>query len=239
MEPTYSSQVIPAFCRFFEEKTWIIPNYVGNVVDVRVNDHNFNPIFLRISGCQSGDVFEVPSLINNLTTQIDTRDKLFGEHVVPLTVIGSQARRTADSVFKYFFQISRRSYQDYLGLKKAITSKGEVYYGAPGLILNSNFEPIAIGLSEYTVLNDSLVLNRHVLKVSPNVFTSEGLLEKVIIKRLIPFFTRHNMEGRTVRVEIDDISQYIVKPVIPNARVQESMKDILHTYKDEILNGLL
>lgn len=226
-----------ALRRFFEMKSYSIPTYVGNEVrDIRFNNHNFNPVFLRISSNQNGKVYEIPSLICEPIVRAEITAESIGESVTPLSVINSQTRRTADSIFKYFFYVGRGRYSDHLGLRKATTGKGEVYYGAPGLILNSNFEPIMIGLNEY---KKDCTFERCVLKVSPEVFISKGLLEKAIVRKLIPFYSRYNINGRTVRIEIDDISKYVVKPVPPKANVQETMKEIMHTYKDEILKGIL
>ena len=236
MAPTFSYQMTDALHLFFEAKAYGRLTYVGNEDrEVRFNNHNFNPVFLRISSNQGDGKYEIPSLIRDA----DVRDSIcthsVGDYVVPLNVIGSQTRRTADSMLKYFFERPRRYYSLMLGLKKAVTNKGEVYYGAPGLILNSNFEPLVIGMTEY----DREDFNRHVLKVNPKVFVSEGFLEKAIIKKLIPFYTRNDIDGRTVRVEVDNINKYIVKPVPPKDNVQETFKNMMHLYKDEILKDIL
>lgn len=236
----YPHQIESALRRFFEMKSYSTPTYVGNEVrDIRFNNHNFNPVFLRISSNQNGKVYEIPSLICEPIVRTEITSESIGESITPLSVIDSQTRRTADSIFKYFFSGNRYNYLNYLGLKKATTSKGEVYYGASGLILNSNFEPIMIGLNEYRKDGVTIHFERCVLKVSPEVFISEGLLEKAIVKKLIPFYSRYDIEGGTARIEIDDISKYVVKPVPPKANVQETMKEIMHTYKDEILKDIL
>lgn len=238
---SFSYQLTSVLRRFFEEKSYSTPTFVGNNDStVRFNNHNFNPVFLRISGNQEGKVCEIPSLIRDFGVEGSIFSRDVGDLVTPLSILDSQTRRTADSIFKYFFTPSRHGYSNYIGLKKAETSKGKVYYGAPGLILDHNFEPIVIGLSEYVEDEGTRRFERHVLKVNPNVFLSDGLLEKAIIKKLIPFYTRYDVEGRTVRVEVDNISKYIVKPVPPKERrVQESLRGFLSTYKDEILENIL
>lgn len=240
MAPTFSYQMTSTLRTFFETKNFGGTTYVGNEDrEVRFNNHNFNPVFLRISSNQGEGRYEIPSLIRDT----DVRDIIcthsVGDYVTPLTVISTQTRRTADSMLKYFFERPRRSYSHVLGLKKAVTNKGDVYYGAPGLILNSNFEPLVIGMTEYDRGEVSGTFNRHVLKINPDVFVSEGFLEKAIIKKLIPFYTRNDVEGRTVRVEVDNISKYIVKPVLPKGGVQETFKNMMHLYKDEILKDIL
>ena len=240
MAPTVSYQMSNSLRAFFEEKNYGRTVHVGDSNnEVRFNNHNFNPVFLRISSNQDGSKFEVPSLIRDALVRDSICNHTVGEYAIPLTVISTQSRRTADSMLKYFFDRSRRNYYYVLGLKKAVTSKGEVYYGAPGLILNGNFEPLIIGITEYNRGEISGNFERHVLKISPSVFVSEGFLEKAIIKKLIPFYTGNTIDQKTVKVEVDNISKYIVKPNAPKYDVQKNLKEILHTYQDEILDNLL
>ena len=237
MTPTLSYQMIRTLRLFFETKYYNPAPYVGGENrEVRFNNHNFNPVFLRVfSRNLEKERCEVPSLVRDCDIREAICSGSVNEYAVPLTVIDSQIRRTTDSMLKYFSEKPRRFSFRILGLKKAVTSKGKVYYGAPGLILNSNFEPLAIGITEY----ERIAPYRHILKVNPAVFTSEDFFEKAIIKKLIPFYTRNEIDGRTVKVEVDDISKYVVKPVTPNGGVQETFKNMMHLYKDEILKDIL
>lgn len=231
----YSEQIRRALNRFFEGSSYSTPIYVGdNIADIRFNNHNFNPVFLRISNNHTRGVYEVPSAICNSRTVTEVISESFGDIVAPLSIINIQTRRSADSILKYLFNNT-----NYLGLKKAVTSKGKVYYGTPGLILDSDFKPIMIGISGYIKTGSGVTFDKHVLKISPRVFISDGLLEKTIIKKLIPYYTSNSIDGSTVRVEIDDIDGYVVKPVPPKDKVQETMKDIMYTYRDEILEDFI
>lgn len=242
MTQDLSRQMIDTLYNFFTRKSYIDVEYVGyQNSEIRFNSYNFNPVFLKVSSNQGREKYEVPSLVDNFDIREIIKKSLVGDYVVPLSVINTQTRRTADSMLKYFFNSKIREYGSsyVLGLNKAVTSKGEVYYGAPGLILNKDLEPIIIGMVEYMQENSNTTFYRNVLKINPNVFVSEGFLEKAIIKKLIPFYTRTNIGLSTTRVEIDDISKYIVKPVSPMGGVQKTLKDMMHTYKDEILDDLL
>lgn len=238
---TYSTQAVRAFHRFFEEKYYSTPSCVGGHYSggIRFNSYNFNPVFLRTLGNLRKTVLEIPTLIDSSAVREALTGEVAGESAAPLSISDSREIKTADLIFRYFFQEERYSYQRILGLKKAVTGKGEVYYGAPGLVLDSNFKPIMIGISEYMRLPNRISFSRCVLKVSPEVFISEGLLEKAIIKRIIPFYTEHDIRGDTVRVEIDDINKYVVKPVPPKANVQKDLKKIMDIYSEEILKDLV
>lgn len=230
---TYSYQIVRTLNKFFQNKSLISTDSIGDPsINVSFNNYNFNQVFLITSPNHDEKICELPSLIydNDEINLIHYRN--VKEIVTPLSVIQSQTRRTADSIFKYFFNTN------VLGISRAVTSKGDVYYGSPGLILNSSFEPIIIGIAEHNRTDYGIRFNRHVLKVSPKVFTSNGMLEKAIISRLIPYYTVNRIDGNTVRVEIDDISKYVVRPIPPKSKVQETMKEMLHTYKDEIMKDL-
>lgn len=236
MEVSY--QLRNALLKFFDQKNFTPQQYVGgDNPDIRVNSHNFNPVFIRAVNKPNG-IVEIPSVIRDFDSEDTMNGNNIGEVVAPLSVISSQSRRTTDSMLKYFFLSTR--YTNILGLRKAVTSKGEVYYGAPGLILDKNFNPVIIGV--YILSKDrtySERFERNILKIDPKVFSSNGFLEKAIIKKLIPFYTSHSIDGKTVKVEVDNISQYVVKPNIPGANIQESMKELLSVYKDEILTDIL
>ena len=227
-----------AFRRFFIEKDYGTASYVGgdrSHTNIRFDTYNFYQVFLRVQNKEG--IFEIPSLVRSFGAIQSFATNFVGEITVPLTVVEEQERRTSDSIFKYFFGSSRHTT---LGLKKASTSKGEVYYGAPGIVLDRDFKPLIIGICEYSKDESTHGnIQRCVLKVSPKVFGSDGLLEKAVVKKLIPYYTTSNQDGRTVRVEIDDIDSYVVRPVTPKANVLQSFKDIMRTFKDEILEGII
>lgn len=239
----FSRSLVSAFSRFLAETSYNNYTYVGaDNTDIRFNNHNFNPVFLRTcvdNNVKVTKVHRVPVPINDYRTKQCIRNEVTYNFVAPLSIIENNLCRTADSAVKYFLSSPRRSWENYRGLKKAVVGKGEIYYGTPGLILDHNFEPIIIGLFEY-VNKQNLRLKNCILRVNPKVFLSEGLIEKFIIKKMIPFFVRYNKYNEAdVNIEIGDINQYIVKPNSPKEKVQESMQDIMCTYKDEILLDII
>lgn len=235
-----STQLSGALRRFFLDKNYGHSEYLGR--DIWFDSCNFNPVFLKAVNTQG--TFEIPSLIKgNYVVNSFGMNQVF-EYGIPLSILDTQDRRTSDSIFKYFFNANGR-YSDVLGLRKAVTNKGEVYYGASGLILDKDMKPIMIGICEYSRGVEGFLattqMERCVLKVSPSVFESTGIIEKAIIKKIIPYYTteRFGNSDKTVRVEIDDISKYIVRPVLPKANAQEELQNILRLCKDEIVEEII
>ena len=142
--------------------------------------------------------------------------------------IYSTTKRTFDSIIRQFFTGVRFSDR----LQKITTTKGEVYYGGKGIILDKDLAPILLctvkarkGYGEYM---NTITYYRPVCHISPKVFTeSTSLMNKGIIKRVIPFYTTENVtlpdsymcrsaiRSSTVEIIIDDFSRFFVEPVKP------------------------
>lgn len=151
-------------------------------------------------------------------------------------------KRTFDSIIRQFFAGVRFNDR----LQKITTAKGEVYYGGKGIILDKDLAPILLctlkarkGYGEYM---NTITYYRPVCHISPKVFTeSTSLMNKGIIKRVIPFYTTENVtlpnpyicrsatRSSTVEIIIDDFSRFFVEPVKPTPS----------TCSNEILNQCL
>ena len=139
-----------------------------------------------------------------------------------------QPRRTFDTIMAQFF--ANTSYED--RLLKITTNKGEVYYGGKGIIFDGNYNPLLLcTLKARRVVTEKekyTAYYRPVCYVSPRVFEEPNtVVNKGIIKKLIPFYTSHNMdfplglfrdkaEDRKVQVVIDNFDRFFVKPVKPS-----------------------
>ena len=229
-----SIQMTSSLLNFFDEAYYNTSQYVGGK-DTTIRACNFLSGFLRVQN-PKGPIIEVPTITNVYAG--DFANGGITEVVIPLTILSEQSRRTADSILKWFFGTGRR-YREYLGLKKAITNKGDVYYGAKGIVLDKDFTPLIVGIKEFD--RDGFSFNRAILKVHPKVFTSGGIIEKAIIKKLIPFYSTKTVSNRTVKVEVDDtIVKYVLRPSIPSGiTINEDMRAIISKNKEEILKDML
>lgn len=144
---------------------------------------------------------------------------------IPLyTEYNSTPKRTASSIFKFFER------QTQTRLDKVVTSKGEVYYGGKGIILNAEFKVLALCVLEYNLKDgeELPILKKLKVYIHPSVFLSNGLLEKGIIKTYIPSFidgdvhwsawitSNGRLPYRKVEVIISDVTDKFIKtPVKP------------------------
>ena len=164
----------------------------------------------------------------------------------------SQERRTFDSIITQLFTnvgYGRR-------LQKITTSKGEVYYGGKGIILDEGYTPLLLctltARSVHTEDNgNTMVYYRPVCHVSPKVFLeSDKLINRGIIKKLIPYYTSRdinfprsnfsfssNPEDRKVKVIVDNFNKFFVEPIkpTPSACSNDALNECLIDNIDDIM----
>ena len=234
----------------------VIRNVTNN--ETTLDNHNaFNRLFVIDV---SSDEIEVPVFAESAVESV-IRDKLefpYVSHVnkiiIPMYVnTYTQLKRTADCIVREFFSgvnFDKR-------LQKVITNKGEVYYGSKGIILDKDFNilllcTLACRRMEY---RDRQVMSYYkpIIHVSPQVFLrGEGLIEKSILKKIIPFYVSQNIdpirtnpgfvndipEGTKPQILIDDVSKLIENPVKPTPQKcsDDVLNQILADNADDVLN---
>ena len=133
-------------------------------------------------------------------------------------------------------------------LQKITTNKGEVCYGGKGIIFDESYTPLLLctltARSVHTEDNgNTMVYYRPVCHISPKVFLeSDKLINKGIIKKLIPYYTSRNVsfprnsyrfssnpEDRKVKVIVDNFNKFFVEPIKPTPS----------TYSNDALNECL
>lgn len=241
----------------FNGNTDTVIHNVTNIETTLDNHNAFNRLFVIDV---SSDEIEVPVFAKSAVESV-VRDKLefpYVSHVnkiiIPMYVnTYTQLRRTADCIVREFFSglnFNKR-------LQKIITNKGEVYYGNKGIILDKDFNilllcTLACRRMEY---RDRQVMSYYkpIIHVSPQVFLrSEGLIEKSILKKIIPFYVSQNIdpiwtnpgfvndipEGTKPQILIDDVSKLIENPVKPTPQKcsDDVLNQILADNADDVLN---
>ena len=162
----------------------------------------------------------------------------------------SQERRTFDSIIMQMFNNVRFN----MRLQKITTNKGEVYYGGKGIIFDESYAPLLlctltarkVHTEEY---GNNMVYYRPVCHVSPKVFLeSNKLINKGIIKKLIPFYTSKevsfpnykfgvNPESKKVKVVVDNFDKFFIEPIkpTPSATTNDALNECLIDNMDDIM----
>ena len=162
----------------------------------------------------------------------------------------SQERRTFDSIIMQMFNNVRFD----MRLQKITTSKDEVYYGGKGIIFDESYAPLLLctltARKVYTEESgNSMVYYRPVCHVSPKVFLeSDKLINKGIIKKLIPFYTSKevsfpnyrfgvNPESKKVKVVVDNFDKFFIEPIkpTPSATTNDALNECLIDNMDDIM----
>lgn len=229
------------------------------------SDHN-NPIQLeRELSLDSNNVFRRSLIIEVNDDEVEIPviarehfESLVSEKInYPLTVgtkriilplydnAPSQERRTFDSVIMQMFNNVGFD----MRLQKITTSKGEVYYGGKGIIFDESYAPLLLCTLTARKVGNSMVYYRPVCHVSPKVFLeSDKLINKGIIKKLIPFYTSEevnlpnrmfgvNPESKKVKVVVDNFDKFFIEPIkpTPSATTNDALNECLIDNMDDIM----
>lgn len=167
-----------------------------------------------------------------------------------------QSKRAFNKFINQFFidtDYSRR-------LRKITSAKGEVYYGGKGLIFDDRYNPLILCVlkAKKVQVDGSFKVGylRPVVYINPIVFTeSDKLINKGIIKKIIPYYTSRKIPFPTTVssisynaptkwdkavVIIDNLDRFFVKPTVPNPQscTTESLNECLVNNIDDILSIL-
>lgn len=162
-------------------------------------------------------------------------------------------RRTANAIFKSFQMSDTRD-----RLVKITTNNGEVYYGGNGYILDKDYN-LLILYTLHGVMGDRLLYYKTGrIYVNPKVFVSNGLIEKGIIKTVIPAFVQEgivvgssrtgitfqeiNDPIRNVFGSIVDVTKPIPEIVVADVTdrfIVKPKKPIPSTFNNEAMNDYL
>lgn len=120
-------------------------------------------------------------------------------------------------------------------VSKVISTKGDIYYGAPGLILDKDKNPLL--LCTVTINMNILTpeINKLTVYVNPKLFTNSGFLEKFITSKIIPYILSNGIvlkRGYTRTSLIDNIHyDRYGRPnkVIPNIIISEDIHNFFST----------
>lgn len=118
--------------------------------------------------------------------------------------------------------------------------KGNFYYARDGIILDKNKKPILLVV--YTFTNGSAV--HFQVLVPPRIFSSTGLIEKYIVKTLLPHFCKiktvpFNGSNASITVGITDaIDDYIIATHYTNSHYQKEINELLKENSSTIADDL-
>lgn len=190
------------------------PDYIKP--NLAFENHNVFNLFLRVD--ISGPEIDVPLMCKykveeGLLSNYNQPNSLKEMAVALFENSYPQSRRTANAIFKTFQMNDNRD-----RLMKITTNTGEVYYGGNGYILDKDYN-LLILYTLHGVMEDRILhYKTGRIYVNPKVFVSNGLIEKGIIKTVIPAFVQGGININTG--SNGATSQEIVMPIYrPDGRI--------------------
>lgn len=183
------------------------PDYIKP--NLAFENHNVFNLFLRVD--ISGPEIDVPLMCKykveeGLLNNYNYPNSLKEMAVALFENSDPQSRRTANSIFKTFQMNNTRD-----RLMKITTNTGEVYYGGNGYILDKDYN-LLILYTLHGVMEDRILhYKTGRIYVNPKVFVSNGLIEKGIIKTVIPAFVQEGImvDTNNIGVTAQDINTII------------------------------
>ena len=226
----------------------------NSAVFVNYSSHTVFPLFFRVS--LQGDKIELPILAKecvqgNLLARLEDRSSPLRRRDIimpfPTLEFNCTPYRTADALIRNLVEFNSSRENMYL---RAKTNKGETYYGCNGTIFNKDMVPLIFNVIECEIVGNTLAYKRVKSYIHPSVFYSDGLVEKCIANKIIPFVMQNGVDVRPYDSRIVNDISYVdiggVRKTIPELSVANIAdrffcKPILPsvTYNDDNINDML
>ena len=187
----------------------VIGTYYGDgPSNINYENNNAFPLFFRVEAC--GDRIELP-IFGKATVQTKILASLQAGHrsdvVIPFVRYDEESPifRSADTLIKYLIESPSNQKNMYHSAK---TNKDEIYYGANGLLFDKDMNLLFMSLIECDIEGNVIKYKKVKVFIHPMVFYSDGIVEKCLINKIIPYSLR---EGVTVYGDYhsSDIKNYV------------------------------
>ena len=225
--------------------------------------HTVFPLFFRVS--LQGDKIELPILAKKhvqaeLLARLEDRSSPLRRRDIimpfPTVEYNYSPYRTADALIRKLVEFDSSVGRMYI---RAKTNKGETYYGCKGTIFNKDMVPLIFNVIECEIVGNTLAYKKVKSYIHPSVFYSDGLAEKCIANKIIPFVMQNGVDVSPgdprvvnsisyvdiggVRKTIPELSvaniadRFFCKPILPSvAYSDDNINDMLNRNIDDIFN---
>lgn len=229
---------------------------------INYESNNYFTHFFRVK--LTGDKFEIPIYIKDkIKTFVLNSMSEPMDYVIPFYIedISFHTYRTADALVRNIVNYQASNNGFYMGAK---TTKGEMYYGANGMILNKDMVPLLFNVLEAHRVPDigRIVYTKARCYIHPSVFYTENTVEKCIINKIIPFYMQNGVDISTTNpiqeinrvnytddghfqaaipeIVVKDISDtFICSPILPSVNfTDDSINQTLVNNIEDVISTL-
>jgi hypothetical protein len=221
---------------------WVVDlrYFKTSIPEVDLDDGAF-PAFLNID--ISGDEFEIPYFLKDVMIEAKASncDSIIYNLIHGFTEEGrrSVTKRTINTILKSFSKAGEGT-----RIVKVVTTKGLVYYGCRGLILDENYNPLFIATIKAKKEDGKFKFSNPSCKISYRVFeNSDNIVEKTIIKQALPIYGEHpvdyaidnsyyNSGNSPVKISIEYLDHLVIKPSQPTIKDVDNVNSVLNINYD-------
>jgi hypothetical protein len=213
-----------------------------------INNNVFNKFF--IIECNWNKSITIPSLFSETTMKnLIESDIQRGIKQLYSGRSDTTNHRGMTSILKYMY-----NYTDVCnGCVRHVTNKGEVYYTYGNIIFDKDFNPLIIPCYEVRILEDGRwEATKIVYKISSALYSNaEGIdcARRFITTKVVPYlaskrvlescYTRSTVNqyqgNLPIKVEIEDLSNFICSPMEPSENFSEEANAILDALVEDII----
>lgn len=158
------------------------------------------------------------------------------EVILPLTYSNEKARKTYKTAHMLFHHLINTPAVGQR-LTRIRASSGEVFYGANGILLDSNRNPIMLATIRTEGLSN-ITMEELILYINPKVFNNDGILNKYIKDKIIPHILSgiYLTGGPYIRGVINRLnmdSYGIRREVTPKIVISDTINNFFTTVVDD------
>lgn len=236
---------------------------INSAASVNYSSHTVFPLFFRVS--LQGNKIELPILAkkyvqDKLLARLEDRSSPLRRRDIimpfPTVEYNYAPYRTADALIRNLVEFNSSRWDMCL---RDETSKGETYYGCNGTIFNKDMISLIFNVIECEIVGNTLVYKKVKSYIHPSVFYSDGIVEKCIANKIIPFVMQNGVDVKPydsrivndisyvniggVRKTIPELSvaniadRFFCKPILPSvAYSDDNINDMLNRNIDDIFN---
>lgn len=199
-----------------------------------------------------GDTFIVPVPILCEFVNINVINSDIVNIVSPLSINIPYRVQTVDSMISFMLKYNMRKDSE---IAKVISDKYGTYYGAEGMILDSNFNILLLNACKCTVEKGKVHVKEAITYVNPIVSLSDTGIDKHIYTKILPTYLNNSVYNSIPNNEwlVRDITCYVkptivfknvtdiflVKPVEPSENMNEDIYSILDNSTDDLVEMVI
>lgn len=213
----------------------------SNIQDCDINTRLLHTI-------NDGDVFIVPVPILCEFVNVNVISSDIVNIVSPLSIAAPCHIKTVDSMVSYMLKHNMRKDSE---LIKVVSEKYGTYYGAEGIILDSDFNVLLLNACKCTIKNSKVYVKEVITYINPIVSLSDTGIDKHIYTKVLPTYLNNIVYNCIPNNEwvVRDFTCYVKptivfknvtdiflnKPVEPSETMNEDIYNILDNSVDELL----